>query len=797
MSVPSRLLPMCAALLLALQASHAAAATDKAVSFDVQTLQGLGFTADLASYFSRAPRFLPGVQPVTINVNASRKYLVDATFDNDGDLCITPGLLASLRLKADGVPDGCSNIQTLWPGANVRLFPGEYRIELTVPEAAFPTQGRDDGMLRGGTAALLNYNLFAQQIQSNSNSFNYFQADLQPGFNAGSWSVRSRGVYTHGDQGSRYQQQEAYVQRPIESLHALTQLGQISSFGQTFGGLPMLGTQIGVDQAQLGATPLAVPIQGLATSQATIEVRQRGRLLYRTVVQPGPFTLAEISGMTGGVDLDVDVIEDSGQRRHFTVPALAAGRPAQQATNWSAAVGRYRSYRHESERKAPLLATGELSFNATDTIHLTSGALLSAPHQTVGAESTWSVSDAAWLTMGSRLARTQGFGSGAEVSAQGSLQLGGNLSASASWLARTQRYANATEAFESPDRLNETPRLQHAPAATVVWAHPRWGVASYTVGYNRYYANESVGNAGGGLSHNLNLARQFGPANVSLSLQKQPFQGFAAYLIFSMPLGGGSLRGNVYRDANGQLSAGTTYDGKIGPDQSYTVGVTGTEDHQRLNASTNLRTAYSQVSAGVGQSTDNARSAYGAATGSLVYVRGGGFGTSSAPVSDTFALLTVQDQAGLRVQAPGGSSKTNALGTAVIPNVLPYMRSQLQVDSRSVPLNTRLDTTTLSLGQARGSVGVYHIGASTQRQLLLTIKDAEGNPAALGASVYDESGAFMGIVVGEGNFMLTNEQIGKTLTLVGGNGNRCQISYTAPEHFDENSPYEEAEAQCR
>lgn len=796
MPVPSRLLPLCAALWLALPASHAAAATDKAVTFDVQTLQALGFTADLASYFSQAPRFLPGVQPVTINVNASRKYLVDATFDNDGDLCITPGLLASLRLKPDGVPEECTNIQTIWPGANVRQFPGEYRIELTVPEPAFPAQGRDDGMLRGGTAALLNYNLFVQQIQSSANSLHYFQADLQPGFNAGGWSARSRGVYTHGDQGSRYQQQEAYVQRPIESLQALAQLGQISGLGQIFGGLPMLGAQIGVDQAQLGATPLAVPIQGLATGQATIEVRQRGRLLYRTVVQPGPFTLAEISGMAGGVDLDVEVIEESGQRRHFTAPALAVGRPAQQATSWSAAVGRYRSFDRENDLKAPPLATGELSFNATGKVRVTSGALFSAPHQAVGAESSWSASDSAWLAMGARLARTQGFGSGAEVSAQGSLQLGGNLSAAASWLARTRRYADATEAFESVDRLNEVPRLQHAPAATVSWAHPRWGVTSYTVVYNRYYANANIGNMGGGFSHNLNLARRFGPINVSLSLQKQPFQDFAAYLNLSMPLGGVSLRGNVYRDAMGLVSAGTVYDGKIGPDQNYAVGITGTEDNQRLNASANLRTAYGQVSAGVGQSNNNARSVYGSAMGSLVYVSGGGFGISATPVSDTFALLRVQDQAGLRVQAPGGSSKTNALGTAVIPGVLPYMRTQLQVDSRSVPLNTRLDTTTLGLGQARGSVGVYHIGASTQRQLLLTIKDAERNPAALGASVYDESGAFMGIVVGEGNFMLTNGQIGKTLCLVGSNGIRCAISYVAPEHFDESSPYEEAEAQC-
>ena len=791
MSVPCRLLPLAAALLCAWHASQASATANATITFDAKTLAARGFNTDLANYFNKAPRFLPGVSPVQVDVNASRRYHVDAQFDNEGNLCVNAALLASLRLQSDDVSEDWTDIAALWQGADTKLFPGDFRLDITVPEAAFPLEGRDDGFLRGGAAALLNYRLFAQRTDSAISSFNFLQADLQPGLNIGSWAVRSRGVYSQGNEGHGYQQQEAYVQRPVESLNALAQFGQINTLGQAFGGLPILGAQIGSDQAQLGSATLTVPIQGLANSQATVEVRQRGRLLYRTVVQPGPFTLGEISGMAGSADLDVTVIEDDGQRRQFTVPALSAANNQTQAKTWSASLGRYRTYASEEHIERPLLLSGELAMSPTDKLRLTSGGLLSAPYQAIGAESTWTASDRAWLSTGARITRAREFGLGAELNAQGSYRLASNVSTSLSWLSRTGSYADASEAFEQAGALHHQPRLKHSAAASVSWAHPRWGAVSYVASYNRYSSN----NAGSALGHSLNVGQRFGPVTANLSLQKQPMQGFGAYLSLSMPLGGGSLRGNAYQSPTGQLSVGSTYDGRIGPDQSYSIGVTGTQDDQRLSASTSIRSAYSTLAAGVSQSSNSSRSIYASADGALVYA-GNTFATSPSQVGDTFAVVEVENQAGVRLQAPGSSSKTNASGVAVMPNIAPYLKGQLQVDSRSLPLNTRLNTTTLNLEQARGSVGVYRIGATETQQLLLTIRDSEGTPAALGASIYEDGGGFMGIIVGECNFMLTNEQIGKPLSLVRSNGDRCQVTYTAPETFDANSPYEETEGLC-
>lgn len=793
MYILCRLTPVAIVVLCMVYVSDAAAKVDESIKFDIRQLESRGFSADLADYFGRASRFLPGNYPVQISVNANRQYHTEARFDNDGNLCVTPSLQATLRLKSNGEQEDCAEIGTIWPEAKVRLFPGEYRVELTLPEEAFLPDGRDDGLQRGGSAALLNYNLFGQRIDSKSSGYNFFQAELQPGFNADGWSVRSRGLYTYGDKGGRYQQQEVFVQRPVESLTALAQLGQISNFGQTFGGLPIVGAQIGTDQAQLGATALAIPIQGLAGSQATIEVRQRGRLLYRTVVQPGPFVLSEIGGMAGGADLDVDVIEESGERTRFTVPALAQARMGQQSNSWFLALGRYRAYGGSGggATRSASLAIGELALNATDILRVTSAAVFSAPYQAIGVESNWTASDSGWLTAGARVARTRGFGQGAELSALSTFQLGSNLSTSLSWVSRIADYADATEAFESAERLNEQLRLRQAAAATVSWVNPLWGAISYTATYNRY---SEVGRTSG-FSHNVNLGRRFGRANVTLSLQRRPREDFGAFLNLRMPLGKGAVSINAYRTADKQISASTSYDGQIGNDQNYSVGITGNKDDKRLSASTSISSAYSTFSAGVSQSTSNFRSLYASASGALVYA-GGTLGSSPAPVADTFALVKVPNQAGLRMRSPGSASKTNVDGTAVIPNVMPYVKGQLQVDTRSMALNTRLDTTTLNLMQARGSVGIYHIGSAEVRQLLLTIRDGNGKASALGTTVYDEGGDILGVVVGNGNVMLMNEQIGKKLVLVGADGNRCRVTYAVPTRFDANSSYEEADARC-
>ncbi|CQH64457.1 outer membrane usher protein psaC [Yersinia enterocolitica] len=84
-------------------------------------------------------------------------------------------------------------------------------------------------------------------------------------------------------------------------------------------------------------------VRGIARSQARVEVRQNGYLIYSTVVSPGPFELTDMLPSHSDGDLHVTVLESNGATQQFTVPytvpaiALRKGR-----LRYNLMAGRYR-----------------------------------------------------------------------------------------------------------------------------------------------------------------------------------------------------------------------------------------------------------------------------------------------------------------------------------------------------------------------------------------------------------------------------------------------------------------------
>jgi outer membrane usher protein len=168
---------------------------------------------------------------------------------------------------------------------------------------------------------------------------------------------------------------------------------------------------------------------------------------------------------------------------------------------------------------------------------------------------------------------------------------------------------------------------------------------------------------------------------------------------------------------------------------------------------------------------------------------------SSSRVSDTFAVVKIPSVSGIRMNATGGSAKTSVFGTALVPSIHPYRNARIQLDGKSLPFNYRFDTTAIDLKVARGTVSTHVIGARELRQLMLTVRTADGRPARVGSSIFNGDGDFMGTVVGEGNIVLDNEEIGQPVYM-DHHGTRCEIRYDVPARFDPERPYEEAEATC-
>ncbi|PSH11513.1 hypothetical protein B7R74_21390 [Yersinia pseudotuberculosis] len=762
------------------------------VAFDIEVLENLGYSAELAKFFSGQDRFLPGQHDVTVIINVSKTYRIAATFDSEGKLCMDKALLMALKLRNTESGGSCENMEARWPGMAVKLFPGQFRVEMTLPQEAFDPEMEGSEYQQGGRALLLNYNIFGQRVESNNSNFNLVQGQFEPGINFKNWVLRNRGSYSYNQGMSQYYNQETYVLRAVESLKSVVQLGEFGLVGNTFSGLPVTGVQLYSDNAQLNDTQLIVPIEGIANTNATIEIRQRGRVIYRTVVAPGPFSLSNISNFSSGVNTDVSIIEEDGTQQNFTVTSALDTNAEQQSSTYQLAVGRYRDVFIGEERQSPVLLSGEMSFNPAVAFYMTSAGLLSSGYQNIRVQNLYSGWDQAWLSTAASYANTKDTGQGYQFSVQNQMAINGNLGASWSSVYSSANYWSPDDALSSSNNLNNLMfgKLKNATSVAVSWAHPRWGVFSYVVSNSMYYQVTDR------TSHVFSISEQFGRVTTTLSFQSSSQGQNSLYVGINMPLGNGSLSGRVLRN-NGNVALGSTYQGRWGDNKDYSVGITGDDRQRRINGSMNIRTAYSQLTSGVSQATDKSRSVYLSSRGSVAYANNT-FATSSSSVGDTFAVVNIPNQPGLRVSSPSsGIAITDYAGTALLPLVRPYTASKAHINTQTLPLNIRLNSTSTDLMMTRGTVATHNFETTETRQLLLTIRGSDGEMLPIGANVLDEKGNFLGTIIGDGNFMLENKAIGMTLRVKANNRDECRVNYREPEKFDPDVLYEVADAVCQ
>lgn len=761
-------------------------AGEKKPVFDIKTLEGLGYTSEAVDFFSKGSRFLPGVHNVKIQINAGRTYNVDARFNTEGELCVDRALLATLKLQQNTLASDCEKLTTLWPDAVVHAYPGQFRIELMLPERAFDTE--QDDYQHGGHALLMNYNLFGQKIDSYNNKIYLAQGVIEPGLNVGNWVVRNRSNINSGISGDHYFSEETSALHTVESIKSVVQFGQYGNRSETFSGLPVVGVQLYSDNAQTNNSQLLVPIQGVADTNATVEVSQRGRVIYRTIVAPGPFALSNITNFSSNVPAELDIIEEDGRRQHVTVTNTLDMGTYSGTNNYQVGFGQYRQlYGSSPSSAAPFLTTGEVTFSTDESYRVTAGGLLSADYQNLVLKNMNSGQKNSWISTSVHYSHAQEGKQGGQLEVQGHLPLNGNFSTSLSTLQRIENFITPDEAFSGTTWDSS---VRNATNASMSWASPSIGAFAYTASYNQYSHH-----GGSAITHNLSYAKSVGNAMLNLNLQTTSEGSSTAYTSLSLPLGPGTMNTQM-QQRNHNMTTGATYRSKWRNNDSYSIGVTNDGHQQRVSGTGNMSTPYAQVGSSVSRGTNDNQSVSLSANGAIAYANGN-LVTSSQPIGDTFAILSVPEQSNLRVQSPGSSAtQTNYAGNAVLAKLPPYTKATAMVDTKTLPLNMRLSSTTADFELARGTVASHKLSVTETRQLLLYVHDKKGKSLPIGASVLDSDGQFITTLVGDGNAMLTNDDIGKHLRIKMPNQNECVVDYQAPSRFDPNVLYETADAVC-
>ncbi|MEX5595416.1 fimbria/pilus outer membrane usher protein [Pseudomonas orientalis] len=782
-------------LLCALLPARVCAEDASPSGFDAQTLHQRGIDPQLASLLLAAPRYAAGQHTVNLRVNGQPRGRLAVNFDQQGNLCFDRTLLDGAQLMSADEAAGCGDFLVRYPQTLVEPDPATLTVSLVVPTQALRTVQQDiSGYQTGGFAGLLNYDLSGFYNRFGDDASRFGSANTEVGFNAGDWIVRSRQVQTWQDGLSRSTHLEAYAQRTFASHQAVLQAGQINLYNPVLSGAQITGVQVLTEHA-LQEQGQGAQIQGIANSPAQVEVRQNGALIHSTVVPAGPFTLTDVRRLNTRSDVEVTVKESVGGERRFTVPAamLGLGLPA---PGYSVAAGRVRNV-GDAKGDDPWVISGGWTGALHPQLTLGTGVLAASEYRSMGATLgvlPWLDSQ---LQLSTQLSNTQAREkvSGIQTDLSWSQRLGERWSISAANSWRSIGYRELEESTYARDDNHRDSRYRDQQSLNLGWSHPRLGAFSAGVSRSANFAGDSSSRALASWGTSLGVVSLSASAEWQMGGRQQ--QDNAVYLTIGVPLGESRRLRSWVRNSGGQNRTGLGITEQIDDQLGYRVSAEhDSSDHQvETTLGVSALPRYSQLDVSYSRS-DAERSSYqGSARGGVV-LHGGGVTFSPYPVRDTFALASVGDMSGIKLNTPSGPVWTDWQGQAVVPQVAAYGRSPVEVQTRSLPRNADINNGLAMISAGRGAVERVEFGVGLTRRLLLTVSTEQGEPLPAGASVSSADGEFITLVQDSSQVFLPNVLDQSTLWITTPQGRRCQLRYSLPEKADPSVYFETAPARC-
>ncbi|WP_175171647.1 fimbria/pilus outer membrane usher protein [Achromobacter kerstersii] len=797
-----------AAASLMLCAHDPASAQAEGGGFDLEILKSRGLNPAIASHFQNGARFLQGDHTVSISVNGRPIGRAQATFDTQGKLCLTHDLLTLAQLKTpqeqggDAAPCPDAFLRA-WPTTTIDLQPERMAVEIVAPPGAVAKRESTVSYQSGGRAVILNYDVLSSQTRHLSGANRYLQAYTEFGLNANDWILRSNNTYSSVGGKSTWNHLDAYAQRTFHTKETTLQAGQINLQGALFGGVPVNGVQLFPETALQTRTQEGAPISGIAHTQARVEVLQNGIPLASTIVPPGPFTLSDVVPRSLTQDIRVVIHETSGEVRDFIVPAAALqvdrlGAPV----GFSGGLGMLRQTGFSNSGATPV-ASAEYGVSLGSRANLTAGGMFSRDYRAIGARADVILPASAQAALQSQWSHNAHTGrSGAQFLLSGSAMLLPGVSSNVSLLRRTDGYSDIQSASETRPLPHDDPRapryrddrVKQQLSAGLGWSHSTLG------GFSANYS-ESLNTRGHASRRGmLNWGKTFHRTSVSLSFERDVGsshrnQGSFMYLNLSFPLGKQSVSASMQRQDNG-TSYGANTSAAIDDRATYSLSASSSSNgHASYAGSLGVNSAFTQLNLAA-SSFSGGYSHSTRVRGALV---GHAQGLSFSPyrVQDTFAIASVGDLSGVRLNTPSGSVWTDPWGRAVIPSLPAYRDGQIQVATATLARNVDLINGRYGLEPARGSVSAIDFAVVKVRRTLLTATYPGGEVVPKGAAVLSATGSFITLVGGGGQIFLPDAQaLAAPLTVAAADGARCELLFNLAASPDLDALYERAQATC-
>ncbi len=803
-----------------------------AVEFDPRLIYGESASSTNWSRFA-SNEHVAGTYSADIRVNGTfvvrRDIEVRATDDGRTQVCLDPTWFEQLGLDAGRVARAqeasaasdkplrllptevfCDALANYVPDATVNFDAGEQVLEIGIPQAYLVRDPRGwvNPELRdnGINAARLNYYVNHQQMHSSGyGSRSSTSAMVNAGVNLGAWRFRHDGYFAYDSQaGGSYRPGRTLVQRDLPGMDAQLTLGEAATAGDLFDGVNYRGVSVSTDARMLpdSQNGYAPSVRGVAQSNARVVIRQRGNVIYETMVAPGPFEINDLYSTASSGDLNVEVIEADGRVQRFVVPFAAVPqllRKGQQ--RYSVTAGQLRD---TGLPGATQFVEATLRRGVSDQVTLFGGVTASNGYGAVllgGAVNTSIGAFSGDVTV----ARTQlpgeqaGFGSSMSgqsyrltyskdlpstntnitvaayrYSTQGYLSLAdaarvrGALSEGVGGqdVARQRGRLDLTvnqrlgdrggSLFATASSADYWNRGQRATSFTLGYSNT-WGPVTYTVSAQRTMERSLYGNEDSRQTNSINL-------NLSIPLGKA---GSAARLTTSMD-----------RDSDGRQNLRAGVSGSFGEQRQGNYNASAThngQDGARFNGDVSYMTSVASLSAGYSGGRGSQQLSLGASGGVILHGDGVVF---SQQMGDTVGIVHVPDAPGAAVDNAIGV-KTDARGYAVVPYLSPYRRNEVTIDPKGLPLDVELKSASVTTVPTAGAVVRVVVPTSSGRTALIEALRADGQPLPFGVDVTNEAGEVVG-VVGQASRLWVRgiEERGRLFVRWGEDGaQQCAVDY--------------------
>lgn len=760
---------------------------------------------------------LPGDYNVDIYVNGNwfgkHRMVFKATENNQNAYtCFNSSQLLEYGVKAEVLkkgqstyPAGCQKIEQWVEDSFYEFDTSRLRVDISIPQVAMQknAQGYVDPSVwdRGINAAFLSYNASAyktfNKLQGGEETTKAFTS-VTAGANLAGWQFRHNGQWQWQDRTtvdhtskSSYDAISTYVQRAFPQYRGVLTLGESFTDGEIFDSFGYRGVDFSSDDRMLPNSMIgyAPRIRGNAKTNAKVEVRQQGQLIYQTTVAPGSFEINDLYPTGFGGELEVSILEANGEIQRYSIPYASVVqmlRPGM--SRYSVSMGQFRDKDIDLD---PFIVQGKYQRGVNNSITAYGGVQFSEDYSAV--------------TLGSAFATPIGAVALDVTHSQADFERRKSESGQSFRISYSKlitptdtnltlaAYRYSTENFY---KLRDAILVQDLDKKGISSAHvgkqrsefqitlnqglpEGWGNMYVTGSWVDYWNRQETtrqyqigySNSYRGLTYGLSAINR----NIENKATKVTNNDTEYMLTLSLPL--------TFKKSSANLNSIMTQDnatvgvsGVVGDRFNYGTSVsTRYGDNPSANLNAQYRTNYATVG-GSYSVADGYEQAMLTARGNIVaHPQGVLFGPDQG---QTMVLVYAPEAAGAKVNNATGLS-INKSGYAVIPYVTPYRLNDITLDPQGMSADVELDGSSQRIAPYAGSISQVSFVTKLGKAIYIHSMKENGDTLPFAAEVFDTKGENVGMVAqGSMVYLRTNTRADTVTVKWGENANeQCRIQY--------------------